>query len=87
MEKVLDQVLQSPFSDQPLINRVHGFILMFDKSDKKSFQSLVCLIETLHELQKQFKHQSDFQPSIIIIGNKSDLKQNSANRVLKQEEI
>ena len=55
MEKVLDQVLQSPFSNLPLVNRIHGFIMMFDRSDKKSFQSLVCLVETLHELEKQFR--------------------------------
>ena len=34
MEKVLDEVLQSPFKNIPLVNRIHGYIFVFDKTNK-----------------------------------------------------
>jgi hypothetical protein len=76
MEKVLDEVLQSPFRNTPLINRIHGYIFVFDKTNKKSFYSMMCLIETVKELEKQSKTKSGFSPKILVIGNKSDLQDN-----------
>ena len=61
---------------------------MFDKSNKSSFQSVSCLLETLHELQKQYQKSDNFyRPSIIVIGNKADLKANPQGGILKTEDI
>ena len=53
MEEKLDEVIKSPYdTEKPLIDRIHAYIFVFDNSNKKTFQNMKCMIETVVELEK-----------------------------------
>ena len=65
--------------------RIHAYIFVFDCSNKRTFDSLMCIIETIHQLEKgkkkgaggsKKKGPPPFFPKKIVVGNKKDLKVN-----------
>lgn len=61
MARKLDEVIKSPFPNDKdknppkLIDRIHAYMFVFDSSNKRTFQSMMCMIETINELEKSKK--------------------------------
>lgn len=77
--------------------RIHAYIFVFDCSNKRTFDSLMCIIDTIHQLEKGKKKgaggkskkggKQPFFPKKIVIGNKKDLKvnQNAGGSITKAD--
>jgi hypothetical protein len=58
-------------------NEIHAYMYVYEASNKNSFQTLLCLIETIKEIEKseaKGKKTVVYYPKKIVIGNKKDLK-------------
>lgn len=97
MEEKLDEVIKSPYGTKDLINRIHAYVFVFDNSNRKTFQNMKCMIETVVELEKTKRKgdsakqskgskkgsvEQSFYPKKLVIGNKKDLHPKN-----KQDEI
>ena len=55
MEKELSKIIKSPYEnitkEDPLSNRIHAYIFVYDASNKRTFESMVCMIETIMEYE------------------------------------
>jgi len=96
MEEFLEKVIQQPYNKKkdkegkteapPLIENIHAYMFVYDSSNKKTFQSMMCMIETISELEKANKKGGGtksgkkelpaFFPRKIVVGNKKDLRKN-----------
>ncbi len=60
-----------------IFNKIHGYMFVYDSSNKHTFETLSCLIETIKEIEKserRGKKVMNYTPKKIVIGNKKDLK-------------
>ena len=110
MREALKQVLETPYTDDQVkktaidkgddldFARVHAFIFMFDCSNKRTYESLICIMNTIYMLEKGKskgaggkagkKGQQPFFPKKIVVGNKKDLKVNrDAGGTINKEDI
>lgn len=109
MERELSEVIKNPFpknkeeeTEHPFGTRVHAYIFVYDYSNKRTFDSMLCMLETIKELEKSQKKGSDLAskskkkegsksgpvfPKMIVIGNKKDLQKNRNAGSLKKEDI
>lgn len=56
MEKKLSEIIKSPYEATiPFIERIHAYIFIYDSSNKRTFASMLCMIETIKELEKTKK--------------------------------
>jgi hypothetical protein len=63
-------------------------MFVFDASNKLTFETLSCLIETIKEIEKserRGKKTMSFAPKKILIGNKKDLKKRK--QVLEKSDL
>lgn len=77
--------------------RIHAYIFVFDCSNKRTFDSLMCIIDTIHQLEKGKKKGAGgkakkgaaqpFFPKKIVIGNKKDLKVNKTSGAITKNDI
>jgi len=59
-------------------NKIHAYIFVYDASNKYTFETLLCLIETIREIEKSERRGKKgiaFEPLKMVLGNKKDLKQ------------
>jgi hypothetical protein len=57
--------------------KIHGYMFVYDASNKYTFETLTCLIETIKEIEKSERRGKKamlYSPKKIVIGNKKDLK-------------
>ena len=103
MTEKLNQVIKSPFegtyTDKALIDRIHAYMFVYDSSNKRTFQSMFCMIETIMELEKSKKkggalkagkkkaENTQYYPKKIVVGNKKDLKKNKELGVIDKNDI
>lgn len=58
-------------------DKIRGYMFVYDASNKYTFESLSCLIETIKEIEKSDRRGKKaiiYTPKKIVIGNKKDLK-------------
>ena len=75
-----------------IYDRIHAYVFVFDSSNKKTFDNMMCVIETILELikSKQRSAQKDkppFIPKMLCLGNKWDLRENKSKGELKKKDI
>ena len=66
---------KNPLSDTVLW-KVHGYIYVYDASNKNTFQTLSSLIETIKEIEKSERRGQKvvvYTPKKLVLGNKKDL--------------
>ncbi len=57
-------------------HRIHGYIYVYDASNRNTFETLECLIETVKEIEKSERRGKKtvlYTPLKMIVGNKKDL--------------
>lgn len=65
-----------PKGKSTLEHRIHAYIYVYDASNRNTFDTLKCLIETVREIERSERRGQkgvSFQPLKVIIGNKKDL--------------
>jgi len=73
-------------------------MFVYDSSNKRTFQSLTCMIETIYEMEKtkkkgggkmggKKKNDLPFFPKKIVVANKKDVRVNEAAGKLNREDI
>ena len=82
-----------------LIDKIHAFMFVYDSSNKRTFDAMMCMVEVISELEKAKKKganvktdqkKSDnksFYPKLIIVGNKKDLRKDRNAGIIKEEDI
>ena len=66
---------KNPLSDTVLW-KVHGYIYVYDASNKNTFQTLSSLVETIKEIEKSERRGQKvvvYTPKKLVVGNKNDL--------------
>lgn len=66
---------KNPLADT-LLFKVHGYIYVYDASNKNTFQTLSSLIETIKEIEKSERRGQKvvvYTPKKLVLGNKKDL--------------
>jgi len=82
-----DVVKNSLGSGDPLL-RIHGYLFVFDASNKNTFDTLACLIETIKEIEKSERRGKKimlYSPKKLVLGNKKDLKRRK--QVLEKNDL
>ena len=107
MEKKLSEVIQSPYvtesTDVLIGEHIHAYIFVYDYSNKRTFDAMFCMIDTIKEIEaakkkggglqggnkkeKKTDQQTVLFPKMIVIGNKKDLTKNKNAGSLKKEDI
>ena len=67
-------------AEDSILNKIHGYIYVYDASNKNTFETLRCLIDTVREIEKserRGKKVVTFTPKKLVLGNKKDLIQRS----------
>jgi hypothetical protein len=62
---------------ESIFSKIHGYMFVYDASNKYTFDTLSCLIETIKEIEKserRGKKVINYTPKKIVIGNKKDMK-------------
>ncbi len=75
MALTLNDIVKNTGSDP--LQKIHGFMFVFDASNKYTFETLSCLIETIKEIEKSERRGKKvmlFTPKKLVVGNKKDLK-------------
>jgi hypothetical protein len=74
-------------------------MFVYDSSNKRTFQSMMCMVEVISELEKAKKKGQGgkqtskkaetprFFPKKIVVGNKRDLRKNRDAGVIKEDDI
>ena len=72
-------------------------MFVYDSSNKRTFQSMMCMVEVVSELEKAKKKglgskgsgkaNAKFFPKKIVVGNKRDLRKNRDAGVIKEDDI
>jgi len=68
--------------------KIHGYLFVYDSSNKFTFDTLSCLIETIKEIEKSERRGKKtmlFSPKKLVLGNKKDLKRKK--QVLEKADI
>jgi len=53
---------------------IHGYVYVYDASQRQTFETLACLIETVRELEKSERRgKKGFVPKKLVLGTKRDL--------------
>ena len=81
--------------DKKLIDKIHAFMFVYDASNKRTFDSLMCMVDVIMQLEKNFtKGQQpkanelpQYLPKKIVVGNKKDLMKNRAAGVIGDKDI
>ncbi len=93
------EVIKNPYDkDRKIMDKIHAFIFVYDSSNKKTFLSMMSIIETVVELEKSRKKgvklgsdkkkpPPSFYPQKIVVGNKKDLKKNKEAGLIDQKDI
>jgi hypothetical protein len=71
----LNDIVKNPKDNEA--KRIHGYVFVYDASNKYTFDTLTCLIETIKEIEKserRGKKTIEYTPKKIVVGNKKDLK-------------
>lgn len=71
MSQTLNSIVKNPKHD------IDGYVFVFDASNKYTFDTLSCLIETIKEIEKSDRRGQKlmlYSPKKLVIGNKKDLK-------------
>lgn len=74
MSKTLNDIVKNSYEGD---EKIRGYMFVFDASNKNTFDSLSCLIETIKEIEKsdrKGKKSVMYTPKKILIANKKDLK-------------
>lgn len=58
MEKKLNEVIQNGSKETPPMEKIHAYVFVYDSSNKRTFESMKCMLETIVELEKQKKKES-----------------------------
>jgi hypothetical protein len=61
---------------ETILGKIHGFIYVYDASNKNTFDTLSCLIETIKEIEKSERRGQKvvvYTPKKLVLGNKKDL--------------
>lgn len=75
------------------MERIHAYVFVYDTSNKRTFQAMMCMIDTICELEKTKKKGGSKKgseivfPKKIVIGNKRDLRKNEAAGKITSEDI
>jgi len=75
LETVPD-LLPNPHTKNSIEHKIHAYLYVYDASNKNTWETLKCMIETVKEIEKSERrgHKSlIFTPIKIILGNKKDL--------------
>ena len=68
--------------------KIHAYVFVFDASNKLTFETMTCLIETIKEIEKsdrRGKKNMLYEPKKMVIGNKKDLKKKKS--VLEKNDL
>ena len=92
MEARLNEVIANTDSNKEVMNQIHAYMFIYDSSNKRTFDSMKCMLETIVELEKSLKKSAgtkggggkkkgkggagEYYPKKIIVGNKKDLRKN-----------
>ena len=103
MNDKLEEVVRSPFTIEnqvtkepiPMIDRIHGYIFVYDSSNKRTFTSMMCMLETINDLEASnrkregdnAKNSKIFYPKKIVVGNKKDLRRNKEAGIIGESDI
>lgn len=90
MTKKLDEIVQSPYdSTTGIIDRIHAYIFVYDSSNKRTFTSMMCMLENIEQREKSKRKSGGkyFFPKKIIVGNKKDLRKNKEAGIIGQSDI
>lgn len=74
MSKTLNDIVKNNYEGD---EKIRGYMFVFDASNKYTFDSLSCLIETIREIEKSDRRGKKlmlYTPKKILIANKRDLK-------------
>ena len=80
-----------PQGKSTIEHRIHGFIYVYDASNRNTWETLKCMIETVREIERSERRGQKnlvFTPIKMIFGNKKDLltkKISQQNQIDKQE--
>jgi Ras family len=61
-----------------ILGKIHGYIYVYDCSNRNTFDTLSCLIDTVREIEKserRGKRVVTYTPKKLVLGNKKDLLQ------------
>jgi gamma-glutamylcyclotransferase (GGCT)/AIG2-like uncharacterized protein YtfP len=59
-----------------IISKIHGYVYVYDASNKNTFETLSCLIDTVRETEKSERRGKKvvvYTPKKLVLGNKRDL--------------
>ena len=101
MTSVLKEIIEKPYDnpEKPDVNNgIHAYMFIYDSSNKRTFQSMTWMIETIYEMEKtkkkgggkmggNKKKDLPFFPKKIIVGNKKDLRVNETAGKINREDI
>ena len=101
MTSVLKDIIEKPYDnpEKPDVNNgIHAYMFIYDSSNKRTYQSMTCMIETIYEMEKtkkkgggkmggNKKKDLPFFPKKIIVGNKKDLRVNETAGKINREDI
>ena len=76
MSITLNDIVKNNFGNDAA-SKIHAYMFVYDASNKFTFDTLSCLIETIKEIEKserRGKKAMMYSPKKIVIGNKKDLK-------------
>ena len=81
-------------------NNIHAYMFVFDTSNKRTWDSMMCILSTIYELEKTKKkgagigaggkkaQAQPYFPKKIVVGNKKDLKVNrDAGGIIGRDDI
>jgi hypothetical protein len=74
MSTTLDNIIKNNGDSN---SKIHAFMFVYDASNKYTFDTLSCMIETIKEIEKSERRGKKamlYAPKKIVIGNKKDLK-------------
>ena len=87
---------ETPGRPVDLIDRIHAFVFVYDASHKQTFESAVCMINVISELEKAYVHSHEhkhgkapavFVPSRMVVGNKKDLRKRRELGVVTEKDV
>jgi len=104
MTEKLEEMVQSPYDPKILniVDRIHAYIFVYDSSNKRTFTSMMCMLDTIGELEKSKMKSGGlksggagkgksapqyFFPKKIVVGNKKDLRKNKEAGVIGPSDI
>ena len=99
MKKKTDGDTKDKADEDPVAERIHAYLFVYDSSNYRTFQSMMCMVETIKELEKGEKKGmggkgakgggggGKFFPKMLIIGNKKDLRKQKEVGTVGAEDI